>query len=211
VVQDTYGAGQRPLADAEAAQDWGSWSPGEVLWAAGAPRIRVWLPWFFAAGHRVEASEYRAVGDTVTWRFRAFSDAYERLAGVEPAEGTARLVVEAGRVASFTFATEPQTVSRRERQLEVATAARAAALPVAARRPDRLGTPGLAPRADAAPAPDAQMPGLPLALAGAGATAALLVIRRHGGARPGSGGSVPPPDRVAWRRGATDKAEHREG
>ena len=93
-AEDTYGAGPRSLGTA---QDAGDWPRGDVLWAAGAPRIRAWVSPFFAAGHRVQASAYRAEGATVTWMYRASADPYQGLAGVEPAAGTAAPVVRAER------------------------------------------------------------------------------------------------------------------
>ena len=111
-TKDTYGAGPRLLAVGHAAPDWAG---GDVLWAAGPPGVRAWLPRLFAAGHRVDASAYRAEGDTVTWRYRASAAPYQRVAGVEPIEGEAELVVRAGRVAAFAFASEEATVARRTR------------------------------------------------------------------------------------------------
>ena len=52
----------------------------------GAPHPGLGAPPFFAAGHRVQASAYRASADP-----------YQGLAGVEPAAGTAAPVVRAER------------------------------------------------------------------------------------------------------------------
>jgi hypothetical protein len=184
VARDAYGAGRRSLADAEAAADsggWARWARGEILWAAGGRRIRTWLAWFFAAGHRVEATGYQARGDTVTWRFRAFADPYQGTPGVAPTEGTARLALDAGRVASFTFATERPAVARRDRQL-AAAGVRAA--------PHRGAGAGAPAAPSAAPAPDALGSRLPLALVGAGALAGLVAKRRRA-----PGPSAPAPAR----------------
>jgi len=65
-----------------------------------------------------------ADGLLASYRYRAFADTYQRVPGVEPVEGTAVVVVRAGRIASFAFTTEAATVARRTRQLEAAVAAR---------------------------------------------------------------------------------------
>jgi hypothetical protein len=173
VVEDVYGAGPRSLA---AAQDGGGWPGDDVLWAAGPPRIRTWLPWLFAAGHRVEASAYRAAGDTVTWRYRAFADPYQRFAGVGPAEGTAALVVRGGRIFELTVASDGYTVARRARQfnaeMSARIAARAAAPPDGSAAPGRGG--GAGPRP--AGAPDAR---LLLGLAAAAGVGLLVRARRR--------------------------------
>ena len=137
------------VARRRGAVDPGAWARGEVLWAAGTPRLRAWLPALFAAGHRVEASAYRTDGDVVTWRFRAFADPYQGVAGVEPVEGTASLVVRAGRAVALGFETEGETVDRRARQFDAALSARLTAAWAALRPPRRV--PGARP----APAPAA--------------------------------------------------------
>jgi hypothetical protein len=178
VIEDVYGAGPRPLADAHD-QGTGAW--GEVLWAAGPAEVRAWLPRFFAAGHRVEAAAYRAEADVVTWRFRAFADPYQRGGGVDPAEGTANLVVRAGRAVSFVFESEGETVARRARQFDAAQSARLAAAWAAFRPPA-----GPSPGGPAAPpgaflvALDGPDPRLLLGLLGTAALAGLLARwRRH--------------------------------
>jgi hypothetical protein len=161
-TEDTYGAGERSLAGA---QDVGGWPRGEVVWATGTARIRAWVPWFVAARHRIEASAYQAEGDTVTWRYRAFADPYQQIVGVEPAEGTARVVVHAGRITAFTFDTDEATAARRQRQVAAGLHARLAAAHATA--PPAAVVPG------ASAAPES---GLPLALVGA-ALAGLAVTR----------------------------------
>jgi hypothetical protein len=176
-IEDTYGAGPRSLA---AAADAPGWAGGDVLWAAGPPGVRAWLPPLFAAGHRVEAAAYRAEGDTVTWRYRAFADPYQGYAGVEPVEGEAELVVRAGRVAAFAFASEEATVARRTRQLAAVLSAHTAAW--AAHPPA-----GLSPGGPAAPAAAPLAPDPPrlLGLLGAAALAGAVGARRQRLARAG--------------------------
>ena len=193
-TEDTYGAGPRSLAVGQAAPDWAG---GDVLWAAGPPGVRAWLPRLFAAGHRVEASAYRAEGDTVTWRYRAFADPYQGVAGVEPVEGEAELVVRAGRVAAFAFASEEATVARRTRQLDAALSARTRGGGRRARRPGRVPA-GRRPGAAGPLAPD---PPLLLGLLGAAALAGVVGARRRhrrgaapppGAPRPAGGGGSGP-------------------
>ena len=191
VVEDVYGAGPRSLADADAV-DPGAWAQGEVLWAAGTPRLRAWLPALFAAGHRVEASAYRTDGDVVTWRFRAFADPYQGVAGVEPVAGAASLVVRAGRAVSLGFETEGEAIDRRARQFDAALSARLTAAWAARQLPTSAG-PRTDPRGPApAPAAPARGPAAPtgpeprllLGLGGAAALAGLLARRRERGRGP---------------------------
>jgi hypothetical protein len=176
-IEDVYGAGQGALADTLAARNG---PQGEVLWAAGTPRIRAWLLGLFAAGHRVEASAYEADGDSVAWRFRAFADPYQRFPGVEPTEGTARLAVHDGRVAALTFGTERHTVTRRTRQFDAATqAATRARIAVTRSAPPRPATPSRRGAGPAAAAPAGPAGGLPLSLVGAAALGSFVLIRRR--------------------------------
>jgi hypothetical protein len=71
----------------------------------------------------------------VTWRFRASADAYRRVAGIDPAEGTASLVVRAGRAVALGFVTDGEAVARRVRQVDAALSARLAAAYAALRPP----------------------------------------------------------------------------
>ena len=89
-AEDAYDAGLRPLGTA---QDAGDWPGGDVLWAAGAPRIRAWV----RPRSSPPATAYRAEGDTVTRRYRVSADPHQGLAGVEPAASTAAPVVRAER------------------------------------------------------------------------------------------------------------------
>jgi hypothetical protein len=197
LAEDAYGAGQRSLADAQAWEREPGGVGTDVLWATGTRRIRAWLPWFVAAGHRVEASAHRAEGDTVTWRHRAFADPYQGFAGVEPAEGTAEVVVRAGRIASFVFASEEETVARRARQFATAVGARIAAVPPPPRPADQ-GAPGPAVRATGHPSPDPPDPRLPLSLVAA-ALAGLAVGRHRRARSPGR------PTAIGSGGGASDR------
>jgi len=143
-VEDVYGTGPWALAEATGARDG---TESEVLWATGLPEIRVWLARLFAADHRIEASGYVVEGDTVIWRYRAFAAPSQRVAGAAPAEGTARLVVRAGRILALVVASDPATVARRARQLGAALDARLAAAPWPG-GPVRPATAGRAAAAD---------------------------------------------------------------
>jgi MYXO-CTERM domain-containing protein len=181
VIEDVYGAGPRSLADAHVPA---TWARGEVLWATGPAAIRAWLPPVVAAGHRVEATAYHAEADVVTWHFRAFADPYQQVRGVAPVEGTAALVVRAGRAVSLVFETDGETVARRARQFDAAQSARLAAAWAAFRPP--AGPRPRGPAAGAAGAPaapdepeDGPDPRLLLGLAGAAGLAGLLARRRR--------------------------------
>ena len=189
VIEDVYGAGPRPLTDAD---DPGAWARGEVLWAAGTPRLRAWLPPFFAAGHRVEAWGYRTDGDVVTWRFRAFADPYQGVAGVEPVAGTASLVVRAGRAVALRFETEGETVDRRARQFDAALSARLTAAWAGLRLPPSASLRGPGAGAPGPAAPDGPAPRLLLGLGGAAALAGLLARWRGRGRGPRRAAPLPP-------------------
>ena len=190
VIEDVYGAGPRSLADAH---DPATWAQGEVLWATGPAAIRAWLPPVFATSHRVEAVAYRAEADVVAWRFRAFADPYQQALGVAPVEGTASLVVRAGRAVSFGFDTEGEAVARRARQFDAALNTHFAAAAAAFRPPVAPGPQRPAAAAAGRAASDGLEPRLLLGLVGAAALAGLLAHRRRprrspsGRPRPGPG------------------------
>jgi hypothetical protein len=178
LVEDVFGAGRRRLDDAQDGHAVRTSPQGEVLWAPGTPRIRAWAAALFAAGHRMEASGYQVERDGVRWRYRAFADPYQRLAGVQPAEGTAVLVVHAGRIAALVFTSDGETVAQREREFEAALNARTAARAAVA-RPDPPSSSVPASSAPAPAAPAVLDPRLLLGLAGAAVLAGLVAIRRR--------------------------------
>ena len=94
----------------------------------------------------------------MTWRYRAFADPYQGMAGVEPVEGTVELVVRVGRIVAFTFASDEDSVTRRRRQFDGALNARIAAVAATPRAsgPAARG-PTTEPRPDPAGAPDARL------------------------------------------------------
>jgi hypothetical protein len=76
---------------------------------SGAARIRAWAE-SLMPGFRVESSDHCAVGDQVTWSFRAFSDAFQA-AGVNPASGRADALLRGEKIQSFTVTFDEQTAS----------------------------------------------------------------------------------------------------
>jgi hypothetical protein len=175
VIEDVYGAGPRPFADAPGGE---AWPQGEVLWAAGPASLRAWLPRLFASGHRVGASDYRTEGGTVSWRYLAFADPYQHLVGVEPAQGTAHLQVRSGRVAALVFEADAETVARRTRQLDAAQDARTAAAFAALRLPAAPGPLRPADQVADSATPGETDPRLLLALVGAAGRRRPLRPRR---------------------------------
>jgi hypothetical protein len=152
-----------------------------VVLAADPAQVRSWVRLLFERRHRVEATGYRASGETVSWDFRAYADPYQTVRGVGPTEGTAEAVVRAGHITTLTTASTPESVRRREAAMAAAlvagtsrSVAQATQTAAALLRQDRATewrreTPG---GADGNGAHDVMWP---LALAGLGAATSLLV------------------------------------
>ena len=87
-------------------------NPSALIWVTGHQEIAAWAAAAFAHRHRFVAAQYRATGDTVSWRYREFVDPFQRAPGVSPAEGEAEAVVRGGRITRLSLVQSPASVQQ---------------------------------------------------------------------------------------------------
>ncbi len=59
----------------------------------------------------MESRNFQVAGDTVTWQWTVFANAFRQL-GADPAEGTSEAVVEGGKIKSFAVIISPETLAK---------------------------------------------------------------------------------------------------
>jgi ketosteroid isomerase-like protein len=89
-----------------------NYNPSALVWVTGHQEIAAWAAAAFAHRHRFAATQFRAAGDTVRWRYREFVDPYQLAPGVSPAEGEAEAVVRSGRIAVLSLVQSPASVQQ---------------------------------------------------------------------------------------------------
>jgi hypothetical protein len=175
-VWDSRDAGvvRRYLEDSH---DGDAYDTGGLTWASGQEEIAAWAAARWARHARFVVVGYRAVGDTVVWRYQEFVDPFQRTPGIGPIEGTAEAVVRDGAIAVLTLVRSPASVQRQRDEAAVAFD-RAMATQVA--DPARDGTSGLPrrPRGGGAAA-EPTWAAWPLALSGLALLGALVAVRRR--------------------------------
>ena len=92
----------------------------DFAWVTGHPQIAAWAAAHFKLRHRYVAGQHRAAGDTVSWPYREFSDPFQLLPGVGPAEGDAEAVVRDGRITRLTLLRSPASAQRQQGEAEAA-------------------------------------------------------------------------------------------
>jgi MYXO-CTERM domain-containing protein len=101
----------------EGAHDGDNYDTGGLTWASGYGQIAAWAAPRFAAHHRFETQQHRAVGDTVTWHYREFVDPFQRTPGAGPIEGTAEAAVRGGKITRLTLVQSPASVQRQRAEV----------------------------------------------------------------------------------------------
>ena len=154
-----------------------NYNPSALIWVTGHQEIAAWAAAAFAHRHRFAATQYRAAGDTVSWRYREFVDPYQLAPGVSPAEGEAEAVVRGGRIAVLSFVQSPASLQQ-QRGEGAAAFVRA----MATGRAASLGTGLLGPLhgPDGAPASEPEPVTWPLVLSTLAVLAlAMAALRRR--------------------------------
>lgn len=154
----------------------------------GEDAIRARMRTAFLAQSHVDTSTYQTSaqrsGETVTWRYRLWENPYQQWPGVEPVDGTAEAVVQAGQIIRLRTAHDSDSVHRRSDALFAAARSRVPQLGAPA-------APGLAPAQDASrPQPrqtrdgaEPTRPAWPLALGSLALLGALTRVLRRRGSR----------------------------
>jgi hypothetical protein len=100
----------------DSALGWGS----DLAWARGTVAIRALLADTFRDHPQIEAFDFQASGETVTWRYRLRQEPFQRVPGVGPVEGTADAVVHAGQITRLSTVHDPRSLARRNAALDAA-------------------------------------------------------------------------------------------
>jgi hypothetical protein len=181
----------------DGAHDGDNYDTGGLAWASGPWQIAAWAAPRFAAHHRFETQQHRAVGDTVTWHYREFVDPFQRTPGVGPIEGTAEAAVRGGKITRLTLVQSPASVQRQRGEL-YASGARAMAARSASPSGDGPSVRPRGPRSDG-PAAEPTDSAWPLALGALAVLASATAAVRRRRAPRGRGTARWPDTRSGFR------------